>query len=532
MGAKFANLQVFSNDIDMVKNIVPQNTVIQLSENWITIVGAEIVWGTAQKEAKTFSKVLPCPILCTEYFDDDYVEISVYKTGKCIAKHIPVSYESFKRKVGKPIQFIEAFGMNAESEKDLKIIFQERDPETCVHLLECIFKCILWVDIESIHSVRLPELTYLTEYLENKKKKQAIKNATKLVLLDEVAGDFDDEVTYPIVRYETPEGERKSVWAITSDNHLFKLFQTEIKGRIVTNGANVNSDKNFLLTVNEWSPQSTTTVMYTYDYNGNILNKFTCEDNIPHKASLLSEDLLFYNGKCYDVDTHQIKWDLNLGKIHYGIERVCRLSESKYAVVYDLNYNDVEQTYLSIFSEDGVILHSVKLPSVYHWEFPIEYKGNIFISCGVSRNESILYCYDNELNEQWSISYSGIYHRAMPLMDEENNTLYFQATASLIFALDMNTHKIIAKRNISDEYAMLLDVLPGVGLVTVTGDKNFEVWNRELQTISRHRTKGNIMRMVHIKDKHYILSNRQGDWESMDNADKYHTGAIQLYEII
>lgn len=529
MGTKFANLQILCNDASAIKKHCPHDTVVQLTQNWITVVGENITWGTAQKEAKKLSKLLPFSILSTEYFDDDYVEISAYKDGKCVAKHIPVSYEGFSRKIGKPVQFIEAFSLQNESETQLKVVFQENVPEKCVHLLECVLDCVLWVNQDNISNAVLPADTYLTEYLANRKKKQTLKNITKLALLDEVSGDFDHEVTYPIVRYETPTGELKSVWSISSENHFFKLFQTDIKGRIATNSASVFSDKKFLLTVNEWNPQKIISMMYIFNYSGGILNKIACDNAEPCEVSLLNEDLLFCNGKCHELGNGKVKWDWE--NAHCRIERVCKITDSKFAAVYDLNNGDTEKAYISIFNIDGIIEYSLELPSVYHWKFPIVYDDKIFIACGVSKSASILYCYDCKLNEKWSISYPGIYHHAEPFIDKESEIIYYQATAFSIHSLNVNEQCIKVKRNISDCYAKLFDVVAGVGVVAITGDKVFELWNKELQTISRHRTKGIIMRMVHMNDKHYILSNCHGDWENKDNGEKNHTGSIQLYEL-
>ena len=114
MGAKFANLQVRSEDIEQIKAVCPGAAVKKTAGGWVTVVGANIVWGTAQQEAKRISKMLPYSVLATEYFDDDYVEFSIYKDGKRIGRHVPAAYEGFARKTGKPSQFAEAFGQSED----------------------------------------------------------------------------------------------------------------------------------------------------------------------------------------------------------------------------------------------------------------------------------------------------------------------------------------------------------------------------------------------------------------------------------
>lgn len=57
MGAKFANLQVRSKEVEQVKAVCPEAVVKKAADGWITIVGTNIVWGTAQKKAKRISAV-------------------------------------------------------------------------------------------------------------------------------------------------------------------------------------------------------------------------------------------------------------------------------------------------------------------------------------------------------------------------------------------------------------------------------------------------------------------------------------------
>ena len=522
MGTKFANLQIYSPDAAAVAALCPQDTVVQSVENWVTVTGAPIEWGTAQAIAKRLSKSLPHPILSTEYFDDDYVEFSVYQNGKCTAKHIPVSYEHFRRKLGKPAQFVEAFSLGAECAEQLKVIFQETDPARSVRLMECVLHCPIWPAPDTSST----DPAFLTEYLANKKKKQNIKNASKLVLLDEEPGDF--EGTYPIVRYESPGGDRKSIWEISAEGTLAKAFSADFKGRI---SEACSSDRYFLLTVTEWSPQEPAMRMYTFDHRGDVLNQFLCADNRPRPIFPLTEELLFSNGRCWDFASHQLKWDLLLGDFPYGIEGVCQLPGQRYAALYDLGWYDQERAHLSIFGEDGSIQHSIALPSTFHWTVPVVHDGQIYVACGISETESVLCCYDDCLTEQWRLPYPGRYHHADPFFDQKTATIYFHAAAGDLCSFDLNGHCIKARRNTLDMEATPLGVIPGLGLAVMTGGSLFEIWNSELQMISRHRTKGTIQRVIHRNGCHYVLSQRRGDWETADNGEKYHTGSLFLYEL-
>lgn len=146
MGAKFANLQVRSNDVEQVKAVCPQAVVKKATDGWITVVGKNIVWGTAQKEAKRISKALPYSILATEYFDDDYAEFTIYKDGKKDGYHVPYLKDRkyFHIKVlksgslrfwgdwfGRPMDNIHTVVSTEYLAKENKLILHFSEGETC-----------------------------------------------------------------------------------------------------------------------------------------------------------------------------------------------------------------------------------------------------------------------------------------------------------------------------------------------------------------------------------------------------------------
>lgn len=252
MGAKFANLQVRSNDVEQVKAVCPEAVVKKAADGWITVVGKSIVWGTAQKEAKRISKALPYSILTTEYFDDDYAEFSIYKDGKKVGYHVPAAYEGFARKIGKPVQFLEAFDLPEEAQEQLKVAFKEQDPEVSVRLMESILGCALWADFETIADVQALDRSYFQEYIARTRKKEKLRNQTKLTLLDELPGDFFNQTTIPLVRYETPDGKVKSFWDI-KEGKFTHLFSYEADGRLDGSRAFVYQYSKLVFCVNRWT---------------------------------------------------------------------------------------------------------------------------------------------------------------------------------------------------------------------------------------------------------------------------------------
>lgn len=533
MGAKFANLQVCAADMEKVKQLYPDAVVVNITESWVTVVGANIVWGTAQQEAKRISKMLPYSVLATEYFDDDYVEFSIYKDGKRIGRHVPAAYEGFARKTGKPSEFAEAFGQSEEVQEQLKVAFKESDPEVSVRLLESILGCALWADFETIDDVQAPDQSYFKEYIARKGKKEKLNNRTKLVLTEELPGDFFNQITVPLVRYETPDGKVKSFWDI-KEGRFVRLFTSEESGRVDGSRAFVHQYGKVVFAVNRWTKDGIDSFVQVVDENGEPQGVIPVGSRIPVDAAFLSETDLFYNGICYDCEAQHIKWDLKLGVSGYGVDAPVSVSENQYVIVYDTMRPEEEEGRLAVFADNGTLIAMKALPDLRHWACPAAHEDRIYMACAVDRNESRLTCYDNALKEQWSIRYQGAYHHAEPMLDKRSQMLYFQASYNTILAVDMVTGRIIAeKERKSNEYAALLGVLPGIGSVVVTGDTTIEVWNKDLVPVSRHKTKGEIRKMVSLDSRYYLLTLKDGDWEKQpDSGDMRNSGIARLYEII
>lgn len=120
---------------------IPQGHIYQCSDKWITATSPVFEWGNTQKFAKDLSKYLSCPVLSTEYFDDDFVEFALYCCGKLVTKHIPVTYEDFKKKKANTRKLMECLSLNIVEEASLKKLLAVDDCEESVHLMESYLGC-------------------------------------------------------------------------------------------------------------------------------------------------------------------------------------------------------------------------------------------------------------------------------------------------------------------------------------------------------------------------------------------------------
>ena len=213
MGSKFYHLRIPGGDPDAAAALCPGCAVRPLAGGWVAVSGPSLAWGTIQREARRLSRALPVPVLSTEYFDGDYVELALYRGGRRVARHVPASYESLPRCPGRSRAWAEQLGLSAEAERALAAVFREGSPEVCLRLLECVLGCPLWGDGDGAGSSAPPGQACLTDYLAQRAGTEKLRGRTRLVLLDQVEGDFGWDLTYPAVR-EEPEAWRRSFWDI------------------------------------------------------------------------------------------------------------------------------------------------------------------------------------------------------------------------------------------------------------------------------------------------------------------------------
>ena len=371
MGSKFCNLNIYHGDLAAVEAQCPGLAARAVVPGWISAAGDdETDWGEIRKLAKRMSK--DGTVLYTEYFDDDYVDFSVYRDGRRAARHVPAEYEGAPRAAGKPRAWAELFGLSPEMEKALRTVFQETSPERSLRLLECVLGCPLWVDGEFLADAQPPEPDCLRDYLAQKAAEKKIKNATKLTLLDEQEGNFSE--TYPLLRREEgdpkyerfDDGNRKSVWAVR-DGRLRRLFEAELPGRVW----NAYEEKDVLLVLlhllcrdENGEPIPSESPFHQYESRGRAYI-FTEEgqlrdtldldvENIAPLGGFLDRNRIFLDGACYDLRTHRQEWSLAEGQTEEDSFMPCHLHGGRLALCYNIRGAGGERRrHLATFLPDG-----------------------------------------------------------------------------------------------------------------------------------------------------------------------------------
>lgn len=537
MGSKFCNLNIYHGDLAAVEAQCPGLAARAVVPGWISAAGDdETDWGEIRKLAKRMSK--DGTVLYTEYFDDDYVDFSVYRDGRRAARHVPAEYEGAPRAAGKPRAWAELFGLSPEMEKALRTVFQETSPERSLRLLECVLGCPLWVDGEFLEDAQPPEPDYLRDYLAQKAAEKKIKNATKLTLLDEQVGDFD--YTYPLLRWE--DDDRKSIWAV-QDGKLLRRFEAELPGRV---WAVSEGEGEFLLVLNQaiMLPEEDSDGTdyrnhywaYLLSEDGTLRDTLDLGEEAAALGGFLDRDRIFLDGACYNLCAHRREWSLAEEQTEEDSFMPCHLHGGRLALCYNIcDAGGERRRHLATFLPDGSEQATRELPRDYWGSGILAYGDGLLLNLGRE-----LVCYDAFLTERWRTELPGstwCFGSNEMRLDETTETLYLD-DFKRVLSIDLRRRQIRAERKPADREGCYLKwVLPGVGVVMMVGDSTIQVWDADLNLISRHRAKGGVTRLLRQDGKTFLLTCvwPQNDFRMTENGYDFvclRNGCLRLYELV
>lgn len=510
MGSKFCNLNVYGGDLAAVESLCPDFAVRSLVPGWVTVASESLAWGETQKAAARLSKALPVPVLSTEYFDDDYVEFALFQSGRRAARHVPAEFEAFRRIPGKSKAWAEVLGLSEENENLLPLVFKETDPETSLHLLECVLGCPLWVDAEWMDDAALPTKDYLENYLSKKREKKRIRSRTKLTLLDEITGDFDG--SYPLIKREAESGQF-SFWDI-QDGKFRKLFQKEYPD-ILPQMASYRSPgqtESALLMHGSWFHNGKSgRFAQAFSEEGEVLDQWFCEgdeEGVSPYISLLDQDRTYDEGVCRNFRTHKVDWDLGLARDYTAIYTPLRFADGRLVIAYSKKQS-LQSEFLMSFRPDGSdrVVREVPYGQYVYgqcWDSPIVSGDKLYYGSGKR-----IFCCNSLLEELWAIEIDEPIGYSRPHLDEITQTLYLPHLHDLL-ALDLKTKKIRAKAaSIPVKYLIILGILPGVGPILRMGDSTIQVWNSDLEPVSSHRTKGSVGKIISQDGRIYLRTHQK-----------------------
>lgn len=522
MGDKFTNLniRVPENSLALVLRGL---TARCIAPGWVTAAGESLARDGAKDTARELSKALDLPVLATDFFDGDYAELTVYVGGRLSAKHIPASYEGVRRVPGKPGQWREALGLPEEAEGRLKTAFSERDPETCLRLLECVLGCPLTVGAESIGTAAAPDGTYFLKYLARKGEKSKIKNAARLRLLGEVAGQYITDGVYPAPLYHHSDGS----WTVCglTEGGIRTMFSLALPAW---------SDVKFCVQAREGGP----VFVYVSQVDGGcrglvlteggeLLDEFPLEGNIlAETCFFLNENTLFTGRACRDLRERRTLWTTDAREGEQLLFALPLRGGNILTVCLTHERNAARGvSTLRVLSPDGVTLAERETAGEEHVESAVRLGGAAVIAANGAVGRL-----NDRLETQWELNLGGTIYGMWA--DAAADTLYL-GMLDRVLAIDAKAPAVTASRPVEPGRGPgLCGVLPGVGPILWESDSMLQVWDRELRTISRHRAAGHIAALVNLHERTLVLTSTPPvvDTSSPD-LDETSPGRLRFYEL-
>lgn len=189
MGTKLGNLHILGASVDEVAPLLPGAIVGRWSEWFVSAYSEEYQLGSAEQAGKRLSRKLPgATVLSAAIFDSDMVSFEIYQAGKRLTAHLLNPYEDINR-LGDPKVFCEALGLPAEDEKRLKVLWKKGDAEEQLELTAALLDAPLYFDPEFLPKEPVGrDAGKVDAWIAERPDPPKIKSVTKAELVQEIPG--------------------------------------------------------------------------------------------------------------------------------------------------------------------------------------------------------------------------------------------------------------------------------------------------------------------------------------------------------
>lgn len=562
MGGNFGSINVQGGNIALIQSIAYECVVREIANGWVTAVredDEDFEWGAAREVAQRVSKAITNTVLSVEYFDNDYVNFSLYRDGEKVGCHIPEAYDDFPRKPGNVKSFASALSLSPEDEKLLHVIFAETDSGTSVGLLESLLGCPIAIDAEDLKEIAVQgdetyaSREYFNKYIASKKKESKIKNQTRLVLRSEKEGGHASNAMGPpphclpaiyCADQQPYMGHYPvEVFDVDPNGMLQKLFGTDIPGEI---GMSLWVNRAYGVIVvecdnkyKELKPDGINLFVknsiHVFSDDGTVLDRQgpAAHEHIELSHPLLLDDSRFFaSGKCYNFRQRCVEWSCgpDMESAHWSTPLI--LPNGNLLCQYQ--QLGMREKILCLIEPNGKELKQINLGSSYsHWSQPVLYRDSLINIFGVDVHRpwsDRMVCYDFSMNERWHYDLPNSSAFMGPAIDEDSGILYFQRTPKVTTAFDLEHHEIIAESDdIQGKFRALETFSPGVGLICRRDNtSSIDVLDRDLKLISHHRTKGNIGFFFQRNERLFLLSYQPEEYGLFSITKPGHTYIYEL----
>ena len=507
MGEKFANLQVQGLSVSEAQKLLSNSCAKQYTNGWTTVVRDDFQIGLIDQEARKLSKKIDKLVISVGYYDDDILTLNLFRNGKSIVSHISNNAYGYNKKEGNPSTFVKELNLSTEYQEYFKWVLKCDNPERKVELLEKLLGIPLSLNYETIDDFNETEckndIDYIKQYIENIKKSEKIKNITTIKLLMEIEG-YSHSVNgkYFLINHPNNDGRYYSghskLYTTQSDGPFSPFlkdasicFEDYIK--ILVNDKLIAvfypGETNIASGINKNSSVS----FYTMD--GDKISNFDFDERNGRVDLLLANGSIIFSNPIkekivkYNVNGNKI-WELTVGYLH-----VQATNYNDYILLHYSNRKNNKAEILKINQMGDVEAKFELMPrGGCHWrKFLFDKQGYIYYCCSIvvdDGNKTYLLCFDEDLNKVAELELSGISFQG--LIDTENDKIYVQIFEKELLVIDINSIKISARKKCDDDIHLCCIDNKG-RLVTQKGSSTIEILDLDLNIVSRHRLKGDII---------------------------------------
>ncbi|MNI06795.1 hypothetical protein D3C73_597880 [compost metagenome] len=501
MGTSFVNLQIRSNSIHEIEEVLPGSIVRSFSDGWTTIVSEHFQVGDIEKTAKKLSKAITPSVMSIEYHDDDVLRMSIYRNGKTMTSHI-TGGEGYglPRKPGKSNVFIEELGFDLSEVKYLKAIFACEDLGEKIELLQHFLGVTISIDHKIIliddsvmeyHCQR--NLTIIEEYIKEISKRNRIRNQTKAYLLEEfegamidILGDHKYLIGIPPYDRNTDSYKQELIYTFIPNGTLEPMFDVR-SFQYRRGGGLLMAAHSYLYYFSLLRGQ-----YYLFDYDGRMVSQFPLSWSGMEAVPVY----MFEEGGFLAFDNHRTwlgeygpnfktRWKIPFpGSPYYNND-----------AIYSCKIDSVGQSSeLMKLNRSGQVVASLRLNyEVYHdpnGRFLFDEMGTIFYCCSVTtsgRPRVKIFVLTEQMKlireldlEDWISSVA---------LDSKNHKLFVHLSYKELLVIDTESFVILSRRKWNEDSTFLTVDSRGRAVVR-TGVSSIVLLDVHLNDISRHRLKG------------------------------------------
>lgn len=546
MGTKFANLQVRDLSISDAETLITGSHAVQFSKGWTTIVHEDFEIGVIEQVARRISKKIDQAVMAVGYYDDEVLTLNIFKNGKSITCHNSNNSYGYIRKTGNPNTFVQELKLDEADRDYLKWIFKCEDLTKKVELLEKLFGIPLWISNEMLNELSAEyfigkrDLSYIEIYIEEKKSSKKIINRTKSVLLMEFEGMYDTYTSSDCFLINHPSnegvyyGDTERLYTTLPNGSLAPLLrdnsvQFDMQSKLLTNGNLIAVVEQSKWINGEWSD---TDLLSICNRNGEVVTTILFSEEEGYPILLLPDasiicgsygpgDQIITKYSCEGLK----EWELEVG---YLFVKPMFCNEHIYFLYKNDNTNKSE--IVKVNTDGGIEARYEISPAGGNWSsFLFDQHGNMYYSCSFyqdgHRMETRLFGFDVRLQlianiELSDSSFEGI-------LDSNHNKIYIDIFKKEIIVVDIDSFQIVARKKHDDINLCTVDSHGGV--IMLKGDSTIEVYDPELNLISRNRLKGDIYSLYKNADMNICVIT--GNRVAFDYG-KAGKNIIRVYEIV